>query len=329
MKVLFIGGTGVISSACTNLAVQKGIELYHLNRGSSSKTRPVPVEVKQLTADVRNRDEVENVIEGLEFDAVVDWISFVPSHIENNLAFLKGKVKQYVFISSASAYQTPPQSIPVTEDTPLYNPYWQYSRDKIACEEYLTENAPAGGINFTIVRPSHTYDKTMLPFDEGYTAINRMKQGKPVVVLGDGTSIWTLTNHADFAVGLVGLLDNKKALNDVFHITSDEWLTWNQIYTMVGQAFGFEPKLVHVPSDVIASFLPEYGAGLLGDKMHSMIFDNSKIKSVVPGFDCKIPFSECVKTIAEWYKTDIADKFVNQEMDKAFDEMIERYSLKK
>jgi nucleoside-diphosphate-sugar epimerase len=327
MKVLFIGGTGVISSACTNLAVQKGIELYHLNRGSSSKTRPVPVEVKQLTADVRNRDEALNVIEDLEFDAVVDWISFVPSHIQNNMAFLKGKAKQYVFISSASAYQTPPQSIPVTEETPLDNPYWQYSQDKIACENYLKDNAKDAGMDFTIVRPSHTYDKTMLPFDEGYTAISRMKNGKPVVVMGDGTSIWTLTNHADFAVGLVGLLGNKKAINDVFHITSDEWLTWNQIYTMVGQALGFEPKLVHVPSEVIASYLPEYGAGLLGDKMHSMIFDNSKIKSAVPEFNCLIPFSEGVKTIAEWYKTDLADKLVNREMDEAFDKMVELYSV--
>ena len=327
MKVLFIGGTGVISSACTNLAVQKGIELYHLNRGGALKTRPVPDDVKQLTADVRNRQEVQDVIGGLEFDAVVDWISFVPSHIENNLAFLKGKVKQYVFISSASAYQTPPQSIPVAEDTPLDNPCWQYSRDKIDCEEFLKHNAAGAGMDYTMVRPSHTYDKTMLPFDEGYTAISRMKRGKPVVVLGDGTSVWTLTNHADFAVGLVGLLGNKKAMNDAFHITSDEWLTWDQIYTMVGRAFGFEPKLVHVPSEVIASYLPGYGAGLLGDKMHSMIFDNSKIKSAVPEFDCKIPFSEGVKAIAEWYKTDLADKFVDNDMDKAFDEMVERYSV--
>lgn len=322
MKVLFIGGSGIISSACTNLAIEKEITLYHLNRGNSSSIRPVPKKVIQLTSDVRNFDQTSKVLNGLHFDAVVDWISFVPEHLEHNLKLFKGKTKQYVFISSASAYQTPPEKLPVTEATPLENPFWEYSRNKIACEAFLKNKAADYGMSYTIVRPSHTYDKTLLPFDEGYTVIDRMLKGKPVVVLGDGTSIWTLTHHRDFAVGLVGLLNHPNAVNNVFHITSDEWLTWDRIFTIVGRAFGVEPKLVHIPSEIIALYLPELGAGLLGDKMHSMIFDNSKIKSVVPEFNCQISFETGVNEVAEWYKSGMANTTVDKKLDKIFDKMI-------
>lgn len=322
MKVLFIGGTGIISSACTDLAIAKGFELYHLNRGNSSSIRAIPDGVHQLTTDVRSFEQTAAVLEGHQFDAVVDWISFVPEHLEHNLKLFRGKTKQFLFISSASAYQTPPVKLPVTEETPLENPYWEYSRNKIACEDFLKTNAPQYGMNYTIVRPSHTYDKTLLPFDEGYTVIDRMLKGKPVVVLGDGTSIWTLTNHKDFAVGLVGLLNNPKAMNDVFQITSDEWLSWDRIFTLVGRAFGVEPKLVHIPSEIIASYLPQIGAGLLGDKMHSMIFDNTKIKSVVPEFNCQIPFEEGVKAIAAWYTSGKANTTVDDNLNQIFDEMI-------
>lgn len=330
MKVLFIGGTGIISSACTDLAVSKGIELYHLNRGNSSEIRPVPPGVTQITTDVRNVEQTNKVLDGLQFDAVVDWISFVPEHLEQNLKLFKGKTKQYLFISSASAYQTPPLKLPVTEDTPLENQYWDYSRNKIACEHFLREKAVLHDMKFTVVRPSHTYDKTLLPFDEGYTVIDRMLTGKPVVVPGDGTSIWTLTNHKDFAVGLVGLLGNERAMDEIFHITSDEWITWDRIFKLVGRAFGVEPKLVHIPSEIIASYLPELGAGLLGDKMHSMIFDNSKIKSVVPEFNCKISFKEGVKDVANWYLSGRANTNVDDHLNKIFDEMIATVSsLKK
>lgn len=322
MKVLFIGGSGIISSACTDLAIAKGIELYHLNRGNSSSIRQVPKEVKQITADIRNIENASKALNDFTFDVVVDWISFVPEHLESNLKLFKNKTRQFLFISSASAYKTPPLNMPVTEETPLDNPYWEYSRDKIACENYLSNNAAAYGMKYTIVRPSHTYDKTLLPFDGAYTVVDRMLKGKPVVVLGDGTSIWTLTNNKDFAVGLVGLLGNKKAMNDVFHITSDEWITWDRIYKIVGNAFGVEPKLVHIPSEIIARYLPEIGDGLLGDKMHSMIFDNAKIKAVVPEFGCKIPFEEGVKDVAAWYKSESAIKTVDIEVDKAFDQMI-------
>jgi len=326
MKVLFIGGSGIISSACTSLAIEKGIELYHLNRGNSSSIRPVPNEVIQLKTDVRNFEQTSKILNDHSFDVVVDWISFVPENLENNLKLFQNKTNQFIFISSASAYQTPPQKLPITEETPLDNPYWEYSRNKIACELFLKENASKYGMKYTIVRPSHTYDKTLLPFDEGYTVIDRMLKGKPVVVLGDGTSIWTLTHHKDFAIALVGLLGNQKAMDDIFHITSDEWITWNQIYILVGRAFGVEPKLVHIPSEIIAKYLPTIGDGLLGDKMHSMIFDNSKIKAAVPEFNCQISFEIGVNDVASWYKSEQSNKTVDAETDRLFDQMIEDIS---
>lgn len=324
MKALFIGGTGIISSASTILAIERGIELYHLNRGISDSKRPVPNEVINLNSDIRNFEQTSKVLDGLSFDVVVDWISFVPEHLENNLKLFKGKTNQYLFISSASAYQTPPEKLPVTEDTPLENPFWQYSRNKIACEEYLKKNASGFGMNYTIVRPSHTYDKTLLPFDGGYTVVKRMLDNKPVVVLGDGTSIWTITNHRDFAVGLVGLLGNPKAMNNYFHITNDEWLTWNQIYNIVGEAFGVKPNLIHVPSEVIAKFDPEIGDGLLGDKQHSMIFDNSKIKAAVPDFNCMISFKEGVEEIADWYMNNPSFQVTDKNLDENFDRIIDQ-----
>src|SRR6201996_1296698 len=228
LKVLFIGGSGVISSASSQLAVERGIDLYVLNRGETS-LRPLPPEATVLHADVHDRDSVRAALGGLEFDAVVDWVAFTPEHVEADIELFRGRVGQYVFISSASAYQTPPSRMPVTESAPLRNPFWEYSRNKIACEDrlvraYREENFPA-----TIVRPSHTYDKTLVPFDGGWTVLGRMRQGKPVVVHGDGTSLWTLTHHTDFARGVVPLLGHARTLGEAFHITSDDVLTWTQI----------------------------------------------------------------------------------------------------
>jgi nucleoside-diphosphate-sugar epimerase len=319
MKVLFIGGTGIISSACSKLAISRGIDLYHLNRGKSAAIRKVEG-IKTIIADIRNLDETRQAIEGHHFDAVVDWIAFEPIHIKNDIRLFSGRTNQFVFISSASAYQTPPEKLPVTEDTPLDNPFWKYSRNKIACENILKEEYRKNGFPSTIVRPSHTYDKTLIPVDGGYTVLQRMVQGLPVVVHGDGTSIWTLTHHRDFAVGLVGLLGKPEAINEAFHITSDEWLTWNSIYTMLANELGVVPYLVHVPSEIIAKYDPEIGAGLLGDKAHSMIFDNSKIRKLVPDFNPAIPFREGVKEIVEWHlKNTISQKpddRINNLMDK-------------
>ena len=289
MKVLFIGGTGIISSACSQLALAKGIDLYLLNRGQSM--RPTPEGAKVLHGDIRDPASARSALGNLQFDAVVDWVAFTTGHIEADLDLFRGRTGQYVFISSASAYQTPPAGLPVTELSVLDNPYWLYSRKKIACEERLVRAYREEKYPITIVRPSHTYDCTLLPMDGGYTVVNRMLQGKPVIVHGDGTSLWTLTHHADFAKGFVGLLGNPHAIGDAIHITSDEWLTWNQIFETVARAAGAQAHIVHVPSDLIAAYNPDWGDGLLGDKSHSMIFDNSKIKRLVPDFAATIPFA--------------------------------------
>jgi nucleoside-diphosphate-sugar epimerase len=318
MKVLFIGGTGIISSACTQLALDGGIELYLLNRGQSA--RPAPENARLLQGDIRQPEQVAQLISSQTFDAVVDWIAFTPQHIETDLSLFRGKTGQFVFISSASAYQTPPASLPVTESTPLDNPYWEYSRNKIACEQLLIHAYQAEKFPMTIVRPSHTYDQTLLPMHGGYTMVDRMRKGKPVIVHGDGTSLWVLTHHADFARAFVGLLGNSHAIGDAFQITSDEWLTWDQIYTLVAQAAGVQAKLVHVPSELIAAYDPQWGASLLGDKSNSMIFDNSKIKRVVPDFVASIPFAQGARQIIQWYDADPR----RRQVDPAFDAIIER-----
>jgi nucleoside-diphosphate-sugar epimerase len=318
MKVLFIGGTGIISSACSQLALAKGIDLYLLNRGQSM--RPTPEGAKVLHGDIRDPASARLALGSLQFDAVVDWIAFTTGHIEADLDLFRGRTGQYIFISSASAYQTPPAGLPVTESSLLDNPYWLYSRDKIACEERLVRAYREEKYPITIVRPSHTYDCTLLPMDGGYTVVDRMLQGKPVIVHGDGTSLWTLTHHADFAKGFVGLLGNPHAIGDAIHITSDEWLTWNQIFETIARAAGTHAHLVHVPSDLIAAYNPDWGDGLLGDKSHSMIFDNSKIKRLVPDFAATIPFARGAEEIMAWYNADPA----RRKVDAAFDSLIER-----
>lgn len=321
MKVLFIGGTGVISSACTELAVQRGMELYLLNRGQSQ--RPMPAGVKILQADIRQPEQAARAIAGLEFDSVVDWIAYTPEQVQADLALLRGRTKQYVFISSASAYQKPPRSLPITESTPLHNPIWEYSRLKAACEALLMDAYRREDFPATIVRPSHTYDRTLFPFTGGYTQVGRMRAGKPVIVHGDGTSLWTLTHHADFAVGLVGLLGHPLSLGEAFHITSDEWLSWNQINEIVGEAAGVKPQIVHAPSELIARFDAQWGDSLLGDKSFSAIFDNSKIRRLVPEFRPVIPFWRGAQEVISWHDADPARQVINPYINAAQDQIIQ------
>jgi nucleoside-diphosphate-sugar epimerase len=325
MKVLFIGGTGNISSACSELAISKGIDLYHLNRGISADIRNVKG-MKTIISDIRNFEETQKAIQEHTFDVVVDFIAFVPEHIQNDIRLFTGKTKQFIFISSASAYQTPPEKLPITEETPLDNPFWEYSRNKIACEDVLREEFQKSGFPYTIIRPSHTYDKTIIPVVGGYTVLHRMLQGLPVILHGDGTSIWTLTHHTDFAVGLVGLLGKKEAINEAYHITSDEWLTWNGIYTILAKELNVTPHIVHIPSDVIIKYNQVIGDGLLGDKSHSMIFDNSKIKKLVPEFNPQIPFREGAKEIVKWYLENTGRKEPDNEMNSFMDKIIHDYS---
>jgi nucleoside-diphosphate-sugar epimerase len=289
-------------------------------RGQS--TRAVPNGVEVIRGDVRDPASVRAAIGDRKFDSVVNWVAFTTPHVQADIDFFLGRTGQYVFISSASAYQTPPARLPVTESTPLKNPFWQYSRDKIACEELLVHAYRERNFPATIVRPSHTYDCRSLPMQGGWTAIERMRRGKPVVVHGDGTSLWVLTHHDDFAKGFNGLLGNPHTLGEAFHITSDELLSWNQIHELLAAAAGTEAKLVHVPSDVINRFDGHWGAGLLGDKTHSMIFDNTKIKSVVPEFSATIPYAEGAREIIAWYDADPARRTVDAEFDVLTDRII-------
>jgi len=325
-QILFIGGSGVISSACSRLAVQRGIELTVLNRGTST-ARPLPEQATVLHADIRDPAATKDALGGREFDAVVDWVAFTPEHVQADLDLFRGRTGQYVFISSASAYQTPPARMPVVESTPLRNPFWQYSRDKIACEDLLVAAYRDEGFPATIVRPSHTYDKTLVPFDGGWTVLARMRRGAEIVVHGDGTALWTLTHHEDFARGFVPLLGHPRAVGDVFHITSDDVLTWNQIAHTLAAAAGVEARIVHVPSDAIAAADAEWGAGLLGDKAHSMVFDNAKLRSIVPGFVATIPFEQGAREIVAWHDGDPARKQVDTALDAVMDQLVEGHRL--
>jgi len=325
MRVLFIGGTGFISAAVSRMAIAQGFELYLLNRGSRIAHLPGS---HGLTADIHRLEDVRATLQDLEFDVVVDWIAYTPDDIERDMALLRDRVKQYVFISSASAYQKPPAHYLITESTPLANPYWEYSRDKIACERRLMQAFRDEGFPVTIVRPSMTYD-TNLPIAIGgwgsYTLAERLMTGRPIIVHGDGSSLWVVTHAEDFGRGFLGLLGNEGALGQAFHITSDEVLTWNQITETIAAAAGLEAEIVHIPSDFVAAIDPELGAGLLGDKSRSEVFDNAKIKRFVPGWEAEVPFAEGVARSIEWFEGDPARKAIDEERSAKLDRVVEAY----
>jgi len=327
LRVLFIGGSGVISSACSWLAAERGIELFVLNRGRS-RLRPLPEQVTELRGDVRDPASVASAVGDREFDAVVDWVAYTPQDVRADIEFFRGRTGQYVFISSASAYQTPPSRQPVLESTPLRNPFWKYSQDKIACEEMLVAAYRDEGFPATIVRPSHTYDQTLVPFDGGWTIVRRMRQGQPVVVHGDGTSLWTLTHHRDFARGFVPLLGHARTVGEAFHIASDDVLTWNQIAETLAAAAGVTARIVHVPSDAIAAADPDWGAGLLGDKAHSLTFDNAKLRGVVPDYRATIPFEQGAREIVAWHDADPARQVIDAHVDAVMDRLIDTYGCR-
>jgi nucleoside-diphosphate-sugar epimerase len=302
-------------------AVGRGdIELFVLNRGQSAE-RPLPAGVRELRADVREPRSVTHALDGLDFDCVVDFVAFTPEHVQADIELFRGRTGQYVFISTASAYQKPPSRLPITESTPLRNPYWQYSRDKIACEDLLVAQYRESGFPATIVRPSHTYDATKTVLSGGWTSLARMRAGRPVIVHGDGTSLWTVTHNTDFARAFVPLLGHSRTVGEAFHITSDDVLTWDQIARTLGSALGVAPRIVHVPSDVIASADPEWGAGLLGDKTHSVIFDNSKLRSVVPGWRAVVPFEQGAREIADWYLNHPHWQVIDERLDALMDKL--------
>ena len=319
-RILYIGGTGTISAASVRRSRALGHDVTVLNRGSSR--RPLPDGVRELVADVRDAAAVREAIGTAEFDVVAEFLAFTPGHVEADLAQFEGRCGQYVFISSASAYQKPPTRLPITESTPLRNPFWQYSRDKIACEDLLVQAYRDRGFPITIVRPSHTYDERMLPTMGGWTDVARMREGKPVVIHGDGTSLWTLTHSDDFAVAFTGLLGNPGAVGEAFTITGTHAPTWNQIYGWLADAAGVpEPDFVHVASEAIAAFSPELGPGLLGDKSHSVTFDASKVAALVPEFRTTITFDEGARRIVEHFDAHPADQKVDASRDALFDRL--------
>ncbi len=318
MKVLYIGGTGNISTASSRRALDNGIELWHINRG---KTLSSLNGVKTITCDINNPNHARQALAGHEWDCVVNWIAFTPEQVKRDLALFSHHTRQYIFISSASCYQTPLQNPVITEQTPLSNPFWQYSRDKITCEDLLLQAFRDSGFPATIVRPSHTYSN-VIPIPIGgwtdYTTVDRIKKGLPIVVHGDGSSLWVVTHAEDFAKGFNGLIGNEKAIGEAFHITSDELLTWNQIHQQLAAAVGAEAEIVHVTTDKICRFDPEeYVGSLLGDKATSVIFDNSKIKRFVPDFRATIPFAEGIKRVIDWFEAEPSRQIVNA-ADNAF-----------
>jgi nucleoside-diphosphate-sugar epimerase len=324
---LFLGGTGIISSACVREALAAGHDVTVANRGTT-RHRPLPAGVQVITADVRVPDSLDAALGAETFDVVADFLSFTPDHVQAQIDRWTDTVGQYIFISSASAYQTPPARLPVVESTPLRNPFWQYSRNKIACEDLLVGAYRHTAFPMTIVRPSHTYDRTSLPFHGGWTYIERMRRGKPVIVHGDGTSLWTLTHHRDFATAFVGLFGEARNHGEAFHITSDEVLTWDQIARALGTAAGVDPHIVHIASDAIAGagVDADWGDSLVGDKAHSLFFDNSKIKAAVPGWRAEIPYWQGAREIIEWHDADAARRIFDDDLDAAMDRLIGRFS---
>jgi nucleoside-diphosphate-sugar epimerase len=325
MRVLFIGGTGIISTASTRLAVQRRIDLTLLNRGQH--VADLPEGVHSVTADIDDPAAASRALGDQTFDAVVDWIAFTPAHVARDLALFRGRTRQYIFISSASAYQKPPGHYLITESTPLANPYWQYSRDKIACEEFLLKAYREESFPVTIVRPSLTYSETQIPlavnsWPKSFTIIDRMRRGKKVIVPGDGTSLWVITHNSDFAKGLVGLLGHRQAIGDAFHITSDEVMCWEQFYRLTAEAAGAELQLVRIPSDFMAACYPEKLGSLVGDKSVSVVFDNSKIKRYVPGFCATVPFSEGIRRTIAWFDADPARQQIDDAANARWDKLI-------
>jgi nucleoside-diphosphate-sugar epimerase len=295
VKLLFLGGTGNLSTACAREAVAQGHTLTVLTRGVSRDALPNPVE--RVRGDARDPGTLRQLARR-GFDAAVNFLAFDAEDVARDAAAFGGNVGQYVLISSASVYEKPPRSHVVTEEMPLGNPFWEYARGKIAAERELLRAVAEDGLSATIVRPSYTYGGT------DYTVVKRMREGREIVVPGDGTSLFTLTHASDLARGVLGLLGNERALGEAFHVTSDEVLSWNQVHQTIGRVIGVEPRIVHVPSDVIARIDARRGASLLGDKAWSLIFDNSKVRRVVPGFRPRVDFVTGVAESIRWFEAD-------------------------
>lgn len=330
MKLLFVGGTGIISSACAELAAARGHELFILNRSISMK-HPLPDGVTLLKGDVHaDEAHLASLMADHHFDAIVDYIAFTPNDIERDLRLFRDRTGQFFFISSASAYQKPVKNYLITEETPLENPYWEYSRNKIACEDLLMKEYRENGFPVTIIRPSLTYGPSQIPFCVGswlhpWTVIDRMRRGKKIIIPGDGMSLWVLTWNADFAKGLAGLLGKNQAIGEAFQITSDEVLNWDQIYLEAYQALGLSPNAIHIPSDFIVRFDDHALGSLIGDKSNSVVFDNSKIKRFVPDFKCEVKWAEGLRRSLAWFDAHSEFQTIDSKANELWDRIITAY----
>ncbi len=327
MKILFIGGTGTISMAITKLLSERGEDLYLLNRGN--RNAGLPANVKTIIADINNEEETAEKLKGMEFDCVGEFIGFVPEQLERDYRLFKDKTKQFIYISSASAYEKPPKSHVITEETPLVNPYWEYSRNKIACEEYLLERYRKDSFPVTIVRPSHTYDERSVPLGVhgnggSWQVVKRIKEGKPVIIHGDGTSLWTITHNSDFAKAYAGLIGNPAAIGEAFQITTDESISWNRIYKAIADALGVELKPYYVSSQMLADMSDyDFTGSLIGDKANTVVFDNSKVKKLVPDFKATVSAEEGIKMTVKYVLDHPEFQNEDPEFDSWCDKVIE------
>ena len=327
MKALLIGGTGTISMAVTRLLAQSGWEVYLVNRGN--RNNGLPGHVNVIPGDINDEKAMEEKLKGMTFDTVCEFIGFVPSQVERDVRIFQGKTRQYMYISSASAYQKPPADYRITESTPLANPYWEYSRNKIACEEFLMKKYREEGFPVTVIRPSHTYDERSVPLgvhgDGGsWQVVKRMLEGKPVIIHGDGTSVWTMTHNRDFAKGFVGLMGNVHAIGETYQITSDESLTWNQIYQTIADCLGVAFRPYYVPSDFLAAVGNfDFTGSLIGDKANAVVFDNSKLKRAVPGFCATVRFDQGVRETLDYVLSHPECQTEDREFDLWCDRVID------
>jgi nucleoside-diphosphate-sugar epimerase len=325
MKVLFIGGSGNISSACTEEALRLGHTVCHFNRGTSS-AYSFNERVKTIHGDINTYADRKLLDAFAPFDVVVDFICFTLDQMSADIDYFTDKTGQFIFISSATVYKKPPDHYVITEECPLENPFWVYAQNKISCEKLLTDQK---NLTYTIVRPSYTYGKTWLPVAftaREYNPVYRIRKGLPIISHGDGESLWVMTHHSDFAKAFIALFGNTRALNNHFHITSDEVLTWDRIYKTIGKCVGIEPKLIHIPSDFINSIEPEWGAALLGDKARSVVFDNDKIKNLVPGWKATKSFAEGIAESIEWFEGEPERMTINKEAEFKTNTIIRKFS---
>jgi nucleoside-diphosphate-sugar epimerase len=323
LKVLFLGGAGMIGSACAQEAAARGLDLTVITRGDSGG-RPVPQGVRHLRGDVRDPEALRSLLGGQEFDAVVNWVGFKPDHLAGDVDLFLGRTGQYVFISTASVFSRPAPQLPITESSPRRNDAWPYPKEKLECEESLERAYRDRYFPVTIVRPSHTYDRTVIPVLAGWTAVDRMRRGLGVVVHGDGTSLWTLMHSSDFARALIPILGNPHTMGESVNVVSGEILTWDQIHLSLAAAAGVTPTLVHRSSESIETEVPQWGPVLKHDFAHSLLFDTSKLQRFAPGFVPRIPFAAGAREILDWYDAEPDRQTVDEQLSAAFDRLIEK-----